>query len=135
MHNAGLLFYPNAMLGVDHDIIIFIRCMRIDADAKAKAGAGGREGADSRHGKTGRGGRQTHTVIVFCRLYTTDQTKKKKNYTNYFFSYDNFYVPNSCNFIYTLSVKTVNMAVNKYIIVQRLMTPIRLKYSSFCDIS
>jgi hypothetical protein len=46
-------------------------------DAKAKAGAGGREGADSRHGKSGRGG--THTVIVFCRLYTTDQTKKKKN--------------------------------------------------------
>jgi hypothetical protein len=70
-------FHPNAMLGVDHNIIIFIRCMYIDA--KAKAGAGGREGADSRHGKTGRGGRQTHTVIVFCRLYTTGQTKKKKN--------------------------------------------------------
>jgi hypothetical protein len=40
------------MLGVDHDIIIFIRCMCIDV--KAKASAGGREGADSRHGKTGR---------------------------------------------------------------------------------
>jgi hypothetical protein len=44
-------FHPNAVLGVDHDIIIFIRCMCIDA--KAKAGAGGREGADSRHGKRG----------------------------------------------------------------------------------
>jgi hypothetical protein len=84
-------FHPNTMLGVDHDIIIFIRCMcYLCIDVKAKSGAGRREGADSRHGKTGRGGRQTHTVIVFCRLYTTDQTKKKKNYTNYFFSYARF---------------------------------------------
>jgi hypothetical protein len=74
-------------LGISRFIYSF-GCMCIDA--KAKAGAGGREGAGSRQGKTGRGGRQTHTVIVYCRLYTTDQTKKKKNYINYFFSYARF---------------------------------------------
>ncbi len=93
------------MLGVDHDIIIFIRCMcivyRCEGKSRRRGEGGGRQQArqDGERRETG------------------------------------FYVPNRSNFIYPLSVKTVNMAVNKYINVQRLMTPLRLKYSSFCDIS
>ncbi len=60
-----------------------------------------------------------HEYVVFPpKLITTDQSKKKKKLEELFLFLRQ-------NFIYQTVV----------ILFTRLMTPLRLKYSSFCDIS